>query len=121
MGPRRMSMLLSWGAMTGKARESRLFRRPSQLHAFRRRLLRWFHKHGRDLPWRQTRDPYRVLVSEVMLQQTQVSRVEAYYHRFLNRFPTVRHLASAAPGAVREQWDGLGYYRRAVHLHALAR
>src|SRR6476646_7807023 len=67
-------------------------RRPRALrHAaeFRRRLLRWFRQHGRDLPWRRTRDPYHVLVSEFMLQQTQVSRVEAYYHRFLERYPTV--------------------------------
>ena len=56
---------------------------------FRRRLLRWFRRHGRDLPWRRKRDPYRILVSEVMLQQTQVSRVTAYYDRFLERFPSL--------------------------------
>ena len=88
---------------------------------FRRRLLVWFRRHGRDLPWRRTRDPYRILVSEVMLQQTQVLRVEAYYERFLKRFPTVSALARARPGRVREAWDGLGYYRRAVNLHRLAR
>jgi A/G-specific adenine glycosylase len=88
--------------------------------AFRSRLLRWFRRHGRDLPWRRTRDPYRIVVSEFMLQQTQVSRVEEYYRRFLAAFPTVQHLAEATPRAVREQWDGLGYYRRAAHLHALA-
>ena len=87
---------------------------------FRRRLLRWFRRHGRDLPWRRTRDPYRVLVSEVMLQQTQVSRVEGFYHRFLERFPSLEHLAAAPPGRVRESWDGLGYYRRAANLHRLA-
>ena len=76
--------------------------------------------HGRDLPWRRTRDPYRVLVSEFMLQQTQVPRVEAYYHRFLQRYPTIRSLAEAPPGAVRESWEGLGYYRRAANLHRLA-
>jgi A/G-specific adenine glycosylase len=89
--------------------------------AFRRRLLRWFRRHGRDLPWRRTRDPYRVAVSEFMLQQTQVSRVEGFYAAFLGRFPTVHHLADAPPAAVREAWEGLGYYRRAQHLHALAR
>jgi A/G-specific adenine glycosylase len=89
--------------------------------AFRRRLLRWFSQHGRDLPWRRTRDPYHVLVSEFMLQQTQVSRVEAYYHRFLRRYPTVEALAGAEPGMVREAWAGLGYYRRAANLHRLAR
>ena len=88
---------------------------------FRRRLLSWFRRHGRDLPWRRTRDPYRVLVSEVMLQQTQVARVEAYYHRFLGVFPTVEALARARPARVREEWEGLGYYRRAANLHRLAR
>jgi len=99
-------------------------RRPRALrHAaeFRRRLLRWFRQHGRDLPWRRTRDPYHVLVSEFMLQQTQVSRVEAYYHRFLERYPTVEALARSEPAMVRESWSGLGYYRRAAHLHRLAR
>ncbi len=94
---------------------------PPQASRFRRRLLAWFRRHGRELPWRNTRDPYRVLVSEVMLQQTQVSRVEQFYPRFLDRFPTLRHLAEARPGLVREEWDGLGYYRRAANLHRLAR
>lgn len=88
---------------------------------FRRRLIRWFRRHGRDLPWRRTRDPYRVLVSEIMLQQTQVARVQAYYPRFLQRYPTLQALAAATPRAVRESWDGLGYYRRAENLHRLAR
>jgi A/G-specific adenine glycosylase len=88
---------------------------------FRRRLMRWFRRHGRDLPWRGTRDPYAVLVSEFMLQQTQVSRVEGFYHRFLARFPSVHELAEATPGQVREVWQGLGYYRRADNLHRLAR
>jgi A/G-specific adenine glycosylase len=87
---------------------------------FRRRLLRWFHRHGRDLPWRRTRDPYHIIVSEFMLQQTQVNRVEAYYHRFLARYPTIESLAAASAGLVRESWDGLGYYRRASNLHRLA-
>lgn len=88
--------------------------------AFRRALLRWFRRHGRDLPWRRTRDPYRIVVSEFMLQQTQVSRVEGYFHRFLEQYPTVEALAAASPVAVRESWDGLGYYRRATNLHRLA-
>lgn len=87
---------------------------------FRRRLLRWFRRHGRDLPWRRTRDPYRILVSEVMLQQTQVARVEGYWHRFLDRFPTLEALAAAEAPAVRESWAGLGYYRRADNLQRLA-
>jgi A/G-specific adenine glycosylase len=92
----------------------------SQAPDFRRRLLHWFRRHGRDLPWRRTRDPYRVIVSEFMLQQTQVSRVEAYYERFLDRYPSVESLAAAPPAAVRESWEGLGYYRRAANLHLLA-
>lgn len=87
---------------------------------FRRRLLRWFRRHGRDLPWRRTRDPYHVIVSEFMLQQTQVSRVEGYYRRFLERYPSIESLAAASPAVVRESWDGLGYYRRAANLHRLA-
>jgi len=88
---------------------------------FTRKLLAWWSRAARDLPWRRTRDPYRVLVSEFMLQQTQVSRVEEYYPRFLKRFPNLESLARARPRAVREAWDGLGYYARASNLHALAR
>lgn len=94
---------------------------PRQGAEFRRRLLRWFRRHGRDLPWRRTRDPYHVLVSEFMLQQTQVSRVEEFYGRFLESYPTIQDLAKAPPAAVRESWNGLGYYRRAANLHNLAR
>jgi A/G-specific adenine glycosylase len=93
---------------------------PLRAREFRRRLLRWFRRHGRDLPWRRTRDPYHVLVSEVMLQQTQVARVEAYYHRFLARYPSLEALAAAPPAQVRESWAGLGYYRRAANLQKLA-
>ena len=88
---------------------------------FRRNLLAWFRRHGRDLPWRRTRDPYRILVSEVMLQQTQVARVTEYWPRFLAQFPTIHHLAAAPPKQVREAWDGLGYYRRAENLRRAAR
>lgn len=90
------------------------------LRKFQARLLRWFRTHGRDLPWRKTRDPYKILVSEVMLQQTQVDRVRGYYERFLREYPTVRDLASACPARVREAWEGLGYYARARNLHAAA-
>ncbi len=92
-----------------------------QLAAFRRGLLRWYDRHGRDLPWRKTRDPYAILVSEVMLQQTQVKRVLDYYPRFLARYPTAEELAGASESAVREAWQGLGYYRRATNLQRAAR
>jgi A/G-specific adenine glycosylase len=92
----------------------------STLAHFRRLIVTWFRKAGRDLPWRRTRDPYRVLVSEFMLQQTQVSRVEGFYHRFLEAYPSIHDLAAASPRLVREQWEGLGYYRRADNLHRLA-
>jgi A/G-specific adenine glycosylase len=95
--------------------------RAERRQRFRAKLVRWFRRHGRDLPWRHTRDPYRVLVSEVMLQQTQVSRVQAFYPRFLERFPTLEALAAARPARVQEAWSGLGYYRRAENLHRLAR
>jgi A/G-specific adenine glycosylase len=87
---------------------------------FRCRLITWFRRHGRDLPWRRTRDPYHIIVSEFMLQQTQVSRVEPYYHRFLELYPTLESLAAAPASMVRESWEGLGYYRRAANLHRLA-
>jgi len=95
---------------------------PPKAHPlFTRSLLAWYGRAARDLPWRRTRNPYRVLVSEVMLQQTQVSRVEQYYPRFLERFPDMETLAKAKPRAVREAWEGLGYYARARNLHSLAK
>jgi A/G-specific adenine glycosylase len=87
----------------------------------RRRVLSWYRRSGRDLPWRRRRNPYRVLVSEVMLQQTQVSRVLPAYRLFLRRFPTLRALARAPLGEVLRQWSGLGYNRRARDLHRIAR
>ena len=92
-----------------------------QLAVFRRSLLAWYRRHGRDLPWRLTRDPYEILVSEVMLQQTQVKRVLEFYPRFLARYPTAEELAAASESAVREAWEGLGYYRRAENLRQTAR
>jgi A/G-specific adenine glycosylase len=94
---------------------------PANALRFKRALLKWYRAHARDLPWRATRDPYRVAVSEFMLQQTQVSRVLEFYPRFLRRFPTIDALARSRPAAVREAWEGLGYYRRAGNLHRLAR
>src|SRR5437899_4871675 len=89
--------------------------------SFTRKLLAWYKRNARVLPWRETRDPDAILVSEFMLQQTQVSRVLDYYPRFLKRFPTIASLARARPKAVMEAWDGLGYYARARNLHKLAR
>jgi A/G-specific adenine glycosylase len=88
---------------------------------FSRRLRRWYARNARDLPWRRTRDPYEVLVSELMLQQTQVARVVTRYGEFLERFPTLHDVARATPGRVMEAWEGLGYYARARNLHTLAR
>lgn len=83
-------------------------------------LLDWFTRHGRDLPWRRTRDPYAILVSEVMLQQTQVPRVVPCYLEWLERWPTVEALAAAPAAEVIRAWQGLGYNRRAVSLHRAA-
>jgi len=89
--------------------------------SFTRKLLAWYKRNARVLPWRATRNPYAVLVSEFMLQQTQVSRVLEYFPRFMARFPTMASLAAARPKAVMEEWDGLGYYARARNLHKLAK
>jgi A/G-specific adenine glycosylase len=84
-------------------------------------LLAWFGAHGRDLPWRRTRDPYAILVSEVMSQQTQVERVVPRWERWLERWPTIESLAVADTGEVIREWQGLGYNRRALALHRAAR
>jgi A/G-specific adenine glycosylase len=84
------------------------------------RLLVWFGEHGRDLPWRRTRDPYAILVSEVMAQQTQVDRVVPRWMRWLERWPTIDALGSASPADVIREWQGLGYNRRALNLHRAA-
>ena len=94
---------------------------PAVAAQFGRRLRAWYRRNARDLPWRKTRDPYHVLVSELMLQQTQVSRVVGYYGEFLERFPTLADVARARPARVTEAWDGLGYYARARNLHKLAK
>jgi A/G-specific adenine glycosylase len=104
-------------------------RRQSRHHEFtagekqrlRRRLLAWYAEHARDLPWRKSRDPYRVWVSEIMLQQTQVATVRDYFERFVAMFPDVHSLAAAEEQQVLRLWEGLGYYRRARQLHAAAK
>ncbi len=94
---------------------------PKEQRALRARLLAWYGSHGRRLPWRRTRDPYRIWVSEIMLQQTRVGAVLGHYWRFLRRFPSLRRLAAARRDSVLAAWSGLGYYRRARALHASAR
>ena len=93
---------------------------PRQRSAFRSALLRWFATQRRALPWRATRDPYRIWISEIMLQQTRVGAVEERYAEFLRRFPDVNRLAAARPQDVLAAWSGLGYYRRARSLHDAA-
>jgi A/G-specific adenine glycosylase len=88
---------------------------------FSAHLLPWYDREKRDLPWRRTRDPYRVWVSEIMLQQTRVAAVLDHYNRFIKTFPTVQELAAAPESAILAAWSGLGYYRRARSMHAAAR
>jgi A/G-specific adenine glycosylase len=95
--------------------------RPAVIQKFQQELLAWFDSHARDLPWRQTSDPYPIWVSEIMLQQTRVNAVLDYYARFLTLFPTVTALALAEEPAVLAAWSGLGYYRRAKLMHKAAK
>ena len=91
------------------------------LRTFRRKLRAWYDRHARDLPWRGTRDPYAIWLSEIMLQQTQVETVKPYFQRFLAALPTISALAQADEQQVLRLWEGLGYYRRARQLHQAAR
>ena len=92
----------------------------SQKRRFQQRLLKWYGEHGRDLPWRKTSDPYHILVSEVMLQQTQVDRVIPKYHEFLKRYPSFEELAEAPVADVKKTWYPLGYNVRPERLHSIA-
>ncbi|MEX0677443.1 MAG: A/G-specific adenine glycosylase [Pirellulales bacterium] len=94
---------------------------PEWKRSLARRLLAWYRRHRRDLPWRRTSDPYKIWVSEIMLQQTQVATVVPYFNRFVAAFPTARALAEADEHDVLRLWEGLGYYRRARQLHRAAR
>jgi A/G-specific adenine glycosylase len=94
---------------------------PRERQQFQRQLLEWYDHHKRDLPWRREHDPYRIWVSEIMLQQTRVNAVLEHYRRFMERFPTVEKLASARESSVLSAWSGLGYYRRARMLHKAAK
>ena len=93
----------------------------ANIQAMRRALLAWYARHKRELPWRRDRDPYRVWVSEIMLQQTRVAAVVEHYHAFMQAFPTLQHLAVAPEEQVLARWSGLGYYRRARMLHQAVR
>jgi A/G-specific adenine glycosylase len=92
-----------------------------QIRSFRLALLSWYDRHRRDLPWRRDRDPYRIWISEIMLQQTRVAAVLDHYARFLQRFPTVQVLAAARENSVLAAWSGLGYYHRARRMHEAAK
>jgi len=108
-------------AKDGPTAEARELPDPSWRRAFRRRLLAWYRRHARELPWRGTGDPYAVWLSEIMLQQTQVATVRAYFERFIKAFPTIESLAAADERQVLRLWEGLGYYRRARQLRQAAR
>lgn len=97
------------------------FRSLNEKETFQRNLLRWYRTSKRALPWRETRDPYKILISEMLLQQTRVETATDYYERFIKRFPTIRHLASASQNSVLQVWQGLGYYGRARNLHRTAK
>src|SRR5208282_2438022 len=97
------------------------FSKPVALDELRHALLNWYDRNLRDLPWRRDADPYRVWVSEIMLQQTRVAAVLEHYARFLQRFPTVQALAAAREQSVLAVWSGLGYYHRARRMHQAAK
>ena len=105
----------------GKRHQPQPLPPPTDRQRFRRRLLSWYRRHGRDLPWRHTQDPYHILVSEVMLQQTQVDRVVPKYEEWLATYPTFESLAATTPGRASRAWYPLGYNIRPRRLHAIAR
>lgn len=101
--------------------EGQDMKRREDMEFFSRHLLEWYHGQKRDLPWRRSRDPYHIWVSEIMLQQTRVDTVIPYFNRFIGRFPTIESLAEAAEEEVLKCWEGLGYYSRARNLQHAAR
>ena len=120
-----MAMPSTSGSRTPAQRKKKRPQKPPGLDAslkrrFQSRLLKWYEKHGRDLPWRKTSDPYHILVSEVMLQQTQVDRVIPKYHEFLERYPSFEELAEAPVSDVKKTWYPLGYNIRPERLHSIA-
>lgn len=115
-------MKVPYEALVDKKKRPSTRRRPPMISAAQKALLRWHSLHGRhDLPWRQGFDPYHVLISEFMLQQTTVATVTPRYLAWMRRFPTIQHLASASESEVLSAWEGLGYYSRARRLHLVAR
>src|SRR6202789_4226033 len=108
-------------AKPAAARPAEAVRTPAEVREMRAVLLTWYRAHKRDLPWRTTRDPYRIWVSEIMLQQTRVAAGLEHYRLFLVAFPTVQALAAASEAEVLALWSGLGYYRRARMLHRAAK
>lgn len=125
-GPRALSYQPEYPLVTNlpfayRTTETSLIDDVARTEELRRRLLEWYGKHRRDLPWRGETDPYRILISEVMLQQTRVGRVRSYYDRFLAEFPDFATLAAAPRIDVLRVWGGLGYNRRAVYLHECAK
>ena len=118
---KRGAMSGNQGSRNGQGDNGMMTRGEDGAANFSARVIRWQQQEGRhDLPWQTTRDPYRVWLSEIMLQQTQVVTVVAYYTRFLERFPDVGSLAASSADAVLELWAGLGYYARARNLHRCA-
>jgi len=113
--------LAEWLAENELPSHDTIWTSPSWQIAVRRKLMKWFRREARDLPWRHDVTPYRVWISEIMLQQTQVATVIEFYRRFMKSFPTVKDLAEASEQSVLSHWEGLGYYRRARSLHAAAR
>lgn len=89
--------------------------------SFTTTILQWFRENGRDLPWRETRDPYAIWLSEIILQQTRIEQGRPYWERFMRRWPTVQDLAAASEDEVLREWQGLGYYSRARNLYAAAK
>jgi A/G-specific adenine glycosylase len=119
--PEEVNLRAAWDSFTMARVNPAVRPEPRARRRFQRRLLAWYARHRRDLPWRRTADPYRILVSEMMLQQTQVDRVIPKYHQFLRRYPTMERLARASPQAVKRLWYPLGYNIRPVRLQAVAR
>jgi A/G-specific DNA-adenine glycosylase (EC 3.2.2.-) len=97
------------------------FQKDAKMEWFRKRLTQWYKENRRELPWRGTKNPYRIWISEIILQQTRVSQGTDYYNRFVDRFPDVESLAAAGEDEVMKLWQGLGYYSRARNLHHAAR